>query len=134
MKGSFFGAQCDNRCHIKFASPLIIKLMLRKKSGIFISTPIPEPTCSFQFILPRDSPQIFFLDIQPWDMSRYFHHRFPCPMGFSKLLAKVSQTDLKILEFLIPTLIIPSKMEVSTARMSYDFKMSSDYNHGVLKL
>ena len=30
--------------------------------------------------------------------------------------------------------IIPSKMEVSTARMSYDFKMSSDYNHGVLKL
>ena len=31
-------------------------------------------------------------------------------------------------------LIIPSKMEVSTARMSYDFKMSSDYNHDVLKL
>ena len=25
-------------------------------------------------------------------------------------------------------------MEVSTARMSYDFKMSSDYNHGVLNL
>ena len=31
-------------------------------------------------------------------------------------------------------IIIPSKMEVSTAMMSYDFKMSSDYNHGVLKL
>ena len=30
--------------------------------------------------------------------------------------------------------IIPSKMEVSTAMMSYDFKMSSDYNHDVLKL
>ena len=31
-------------------------------------------------------------------------------------------------------IIIPSKMEVSTAMMSYDFKMSSDYNYDVLKL
>ena len=30
--------------------------------------------------------------------------------------------------------IIPSKMEVSTARMSYDFKKSSDCNYDVLKL
>ena len=40
----------------------------------------------------------------------------------------------EIWQILSKNWIIPSKMEVSTARMSYDFKMSSDYNHGVLKL
>ena len=51
----------------------------------------------------------------PWTMSK---------MALQMKLNSSSHFDL----------IIPSKMEVSTAMMSYDFKMSSDYNHDVLKL
>ena len=45
------------------------------------------------------------------------------PVNGSSLIVQVSKN-----------IIIPSKMEVSTTKMSYDFKMSPDYNYDVLKL
>ena len=66
------------------------------------------------------------------------HYRSPFLLSICLCQTDISKDDLGGCTFAVYRVIwkeiIPSKMEVSTAMMSYDFKMSPDYNYDVLKL